>query len=87
VHPVDPSLESARFQPWSLPLDPSRKTGHKLCFFKRDLYRYGAGMSDEDIGSFQNRMGELGFGRGISSFSYHLRTMKYMLDLSGLYLG
>jgi hypothetical protein len=51
------------------------------------LYRYGAGMSDEDIGSFQNRMGELGFGRGISSFSYHLRTMKYMLDLSGLYLG
>jgi hypothetical protein len=30
-NPVDPQLETARLQPLSLPLDPSRKTGYKLC--------------------------------------------------------
>jgi hypothetical protein len=41
-NPVDPQLETAWFQPLSLPLDPSWKTGYKLCSFKCNLYRYTA---------------------------------------------
>jgi hypothetical protein len=42
-NPVDPQLETAWFQPLSLPLDPSWKTGYKLCSFKCKLCRYAAG--------------------------------------------
>jgi NAD(P)H-dependent flavin oxidoreductase YrpB (nitropropane dioxygenase family) len=38
------SLKGARLHPLSLPLDPSRKTGCKLCSFTAcNLRRYGAG--------------------------------------------
>jgi hypothetical protein len=37
---VHPQLESAQLQRLSLPLDPSRKTGYKLCSFTSNLRRY-----------------------------------------------
>jgi hypothetical protein len=39
LNAADPQLESARLQPLSLPLDPSRNTGYKLCSSTCELYR------------------------------------------------
>jgi hypothetical protein len=46
---VDPQLETARFQPLSLPLDPSRKTGYKLCSFQSQLVPLRLGRPGEQL--------------------------------------
>jgi hypothetical protein len=48
------ALETTRLQPLSLPLDPSRKAGYKLCSFTFSLRHYTAAV--EEAGRVRGRV-------------------------------